>query len=229
MPITEQHPFRPRFYLEGHPAEPLARYCFSKLRFLPAGLKGQLRREGLWHDLVHELYTFALESWRENKTPHEVSAAALTEIRNFLQAYGYVRYRREKGESIDGHCRWIVSLADVSSEDDELAERVLAGAQALPTTENLEGLEQALIRYIKGCARRRPDNPPSLKEACQTLKQRARAGMVAYCCDRLVVRGVLVLVPQPRGRGQRPSPLLVLVEPDSASPAPEPAGVVSSR
>jgi len=56
---------RPQKQLEGHPAEDLARLCFSKLRFLPVSLKDSLRREGLWEDLSQDLYRTALEGWRQ--------------------------------------------------------------------------------------------------------------------------------------------------------------------
>lgn len=41
------------------PASSAARLCFSRLRFLPTWLKEQLRREGIWDDLVQETYCTA--------------------------------------------------------------------------------------------------------------------------------------------------------------------------
>ncbi len=93
---------RPEKQLEGHPAEDLARLCFSKLRFLSVSLKDSLRREGLWEDLSQDLYRTALEGWRQGLTAREIGGMATRELRAFLSNYSYQRYRQDHRE---GHAK----------------------------------------------------------------------------------------------------------------------------
>ena len=43
-----------------------ARMCLSRLRFVTCLLKDELRRDGLWDDLIQELYVTAFEAWRQS-------------------------------------------------------------------------------------------------------------------------------------------------------------------
>ena len=41
-----------------------ARWCFGRLRFISCLLKDSIRREGLWEDLIQDLYTTAFQAWK---------------------------------------------------------------------------------------------------------------------------------------------------------------------
>lgn len=185
--------------LKGHPAEDLARLCFSKLRFYSPSLKDRLRREGLWEDLAQELYRIALEGWRQGKTPREIGGMATREIRAFLQAYGYCRYR-------EGFIKWDAPLSEVCTEEHG-SDRLLARATAVPERSDGDGLEKAILELL-----RKHPNGLSQRQVNDALHKMAWAGVVTDLCDRLVVRGMLTRLERPKGRGRRPSPMLLLAE-----------------
>jgi len=69
------------------------RVCFSRLRFVTCLLKDELRRDGLWDDLIQELYTTALEAHQHRMNEHETYRYAGRRIYAFLKACGYRMYR----------------------------------------------------------------------------------------------------------------------------------------
>jgi len=185
--------------LKGHPAENIARLCFSKLRFLPAALKAQLRQQGLWEDLAQEVYRIALEGWIRGMSPKEVGGHASTEIRAFLRAYGYRRYR-------DSFFRSDESLPAVCAEKGE--PWVMARAEPVPSAHaGRDGLEEAILALLR-------QHPEGLSkcQVKQAFRSQAPAVLILYHCDRLVVRGVLREIARPKGNGRPPGPILVLAE-----------------
>ena len=185
--------------LKGHPAENIARLCFSKLRFLPAALKAQLRQQGLWEDLAQELYRIALEGWIRGMSPKEVGGIASGEIRAFLRAYGYRRYR-------DSFFRSDESLPAVCAEKGE--PWVMARAEPVPSAHaGRDGLEEAILALLR-------QHPEGLSkcQVKQAFRSQAPAVLILYHCDRLVVRGVLREIARPKGNGRPPGPILVLAE-----------------
>jgi hypothetical protein len=189
--------------LMGHPAEDLARLCFSKLRFYPVSLKDRLRREGLWEDLAQELYRIALEGWRQGRSPREIGGMATREIRDFLKAYGYYRYRESHRE---GFIRWDTPLSDVSTNEEQSWDGILAKAKPLPERCECEGLEESILRLLR-------KYPEGLSQRQVNIAHRrlAQAVVVNDYCARLVVRGVLREMVRPKGNGRPPGPILVLV------------------
>lgn len=177
--------------LEGHPAEDLARLCFSKLRFLPVPLKDRLRQEGLWEDLAQELYRVALEGWRQGKTPRDIGGMATREVRAFLAAYGYRRYR-------DGFVKRETLLSVCTKDGDLDAKPVCA-----PTW---DGLEKAILALL-----RKHSEELSQCQVNKALRRLAPAALVTDHCARLVVRGVVKETARPKGKGRRPSPMLALM------------------
>ena len=186
--------------LKGHPAEDIARLCFSKLRFLPAALKAQLRQQGLWEDLAQELYRISLEGWIRGMSPKEVGGIASGEIRAFLKAYGY---RRCKANHHEFFSKPETSLADIS-------EIHLRGAIPITSADcEPTGLEEAVLALL----RKHPDGL-SQCQVNRAIGRRTAAAVVSGQCTRLVVRGVVKEVPRSRsnGNGRPPGPILVLTE-----------------
>ncbi|MFW6125523.1 MAG: hypothetical protein ACOC58_00295 [Chloroflexota bacterium] len=184
--------------LDGHPAEDLARVCFSKLRFYRASLKTRLRREGLWEDLAQELYRIALEGWHQGMTAREIGGMATREIRAFLRAYGYQRYRLNHQE---GYAKLDVPLSAI-------CESHLCKASSLPNADTRGDLEREILSLLR-------KHPEGLSQCLvnRALKRLAPAPTVTFHCERLVVRGAIKAVPRPKkGIGGPPSPLLVAFE-----------------
>lgn len=194
--------------LKGHPAEDLARFCFSKLRFLPATLKDDLRRRDLWEDLAQELYCIALEGWRQGKTAREMGGVATRELRAFLRAYGYIRHRQDHVEGYIKPERLQSTFGPEEDDPDAVWERVLANAEPVPTPyEAPRGLEEAILGLLR-------EHPEGLSQ-CQVNRAfdgKLSTAVVIDCCQRLVMRGLVTEVPRTRRgpMGVHPSPLLFL-------------------
>lgn len=187
--------------LAGHPAEDHARFCFSKLRFYPVGLKDDLRQRGLWDDLAQELYRIALDAWQAGKTPQEMGGMATRELRAFLRAYGYQR----RGDSF---VQPETVLSGIGEESEADWENILAGAMVLPASYSAPaGLEEAILTIL----RKHPDGF-SQHQVNHRLQQRASGAVVSDCCARLVMRGLVREVPRRRNgnTGGLPGPLLML-------------------
>ena len=192
--------------LKGHPAEDLARLCFSKLRFLSPSLKAALRREGLWEDLAQELYRVALEGWIQGRSAREMGGMAGREIRAFLRAYGFGRRQGRDGDLVS---RAELPLSTIGDGQEYLRERILAGAEPVPNGHTrVAGLEEAILALLT-------EHPQGLTQAQvnRALRQdgyRAlpAATIVAHC-DRLVTRGAVREVAMPQGRGRPPGALLI--------------------
>lgn len=188
--------------LKGHPAEDLARLCFSKLRFYPVSLKDRLRRDGLWEDLAQELYRIALEGWRQGLTAREMGGMATREIRAFLKAYGF---QRRQGKDGDGFVRSEEALSTWDGAED----RLLARAEPVPTGGSWgDRVEKAILALLQ--------KHPSGLTQCQVnqaLRRLGWAAVVSDQCARLVVRGLIKEVPRPKGNGRPASPMLVAAIP----------------
>ncbi len=74
-------------------ANPYAAMCLSRLRYVTCLLKDELRQDGLWDDLMQELYVTALEAYRQKMGDIETYRFAGRRIYAFLKACGYRMYR----------------------------------------------------------------------------------------------------------------------------------------
>ncbi len=67
--------------------------CFTQLRFLTCMMKDKLREDGLWEDLIHELFIAALEAFRQGRDKVDARRFASRRIYAYLKSYGYTKYR----------------------------------------------------------------------------------------------------------------------------------------
>ena len=70
-----------------------AKMCLSRLRFVTCLLKDELRKNGLWDDLIQELYVTAYEAWRQELGEIETYRFTGRRIYAFLKSCGYRMYR----------------------------------------------------------------------------------------------------------------------------------------
>ncbi len=172
-------PDHPRSYDLGAAREMLY-MCFWKLRFVPIGVRAQLKAEGLWQDLRQELYLLALEAWSQEMTPMEVFRHAQRGIRAFLKSYGYRPYRYGYVK-LEVPLPWEVASPIPSGpasymSDDELGETILRILRKYP-----EGLPRyQLMARLRICAQE-----------------------LDYHSARLVEQGLVTVVPGKGGNGKR--------------------------
>lgn len=192
----------------GHPAEEHVRHAVAVIRFLSVPIKDSLRHQGLWEDLIQELYRIALETWHEGKAPKDVDHRLHRELRTFFRAYGYVRY--QKG-GVDGLVKCEATFTAVCTRhgEEQDPDHVLGHAQPPPVYDPPAGLEEAIVAYL----RKRPAGA-TYGQIRRGLwpRHRLRVPLLMDCCERMVVRGILSEAPRARcgSTGRLPDPLLIL-------------------
>jgi len=137
-----------------------ARLCLSQLRFKGCLLKNELRRDGLWDDLIQEIYATAWEAWQKRMNEQETHRFAGRRIYAFLKACGYRTYRGayikpEKPfavvfqdiENIDEFLKPLESPPMPYFEGSNLAEPIL---QLLRQAEGMKGMKRSeLYHHLK--------------------------------------------------------------------------------
>jgi len=98
-------------------ANPYARMCLSQLRFKGCLLKNELRRDGLWDDLIQEIYATAWEAWQKRMNEQETRRFVGRRIYAFLKACGYRGYR---GAYIKPEKPFAVVFKDIDNSDEIL-------------------------------------------------------------------------------------------------------------
>ena len=76
------------------PADHHAAVCISRVRFIGVTMRNLLRKEGIWEDLLQELYATAFEAWKLGMDEAETRRYAQRSIYAFLKAYGFRAYCR---------------------------------------------------------------------------------------------------------------------------------------
>lgn len=71
------------------PANHHAAICISRIRWLSLQMRIILKKEGIWEDLMQELYSAAFDAWKSGMDDAEVRNFAQRRIYSFLKAYGF--------------------------------------------------------------------------------------------------------------------------------------------
>jgi len=189
-------------------ASQTARMCFYKFRFLPALLKVQLQREGVWDDLVQETYLTAWEAWQKGLSDRETYRLMGRRIHAFLKGYGYRAYR---------HCYYKMerSLSDMA-QDQEDEDRILESARDRPAPSFIgrgDNLEEAILDLLRG------NGGLSKREIYSHLQISAKE--LDWYCVPLIKRGLIAEVRRENTIGRPPTPLLVAIRPGQVLPVPK--------
>jgi len=83
------------------PANHHAALCFSRVRWLSPVMRELLHKEGLWEDLIQELYAAAFFAWQSGMDDTETRRYAARRLYACLKSYGFRQYngryfKREK-------------------------------------------------------------------------------------------------------------------------------------
>jgi len=127
----------------GPDAHNVSRICFTKFRFIPTYVKEELRRSGLWDDLIQETYLTAWESCQNGLSIGDTRHLIDGRLYAFFRAYGYRKYRRRY--------RQIDTFSDIAKDtahEEELMTRASAGSpMPIFSGDNLE--EKILVMLRK--------------------------------------------------------------------------------
>ncbi len=181
------------------PAEQTARMCFSKFRFLPARIKEQLQREGLWDDLVQETYLTAWEAWQKGLSNRETYRLMGRRVYAFLKGYGYQVY---------GHHYYRVERPlSAIAQDQKQEDRILESVRDSPSSSFIgwkDSVAEAVLVLLRG------NGGLSKRQIYTRLQISARELDWHYA--PLIKQGLIMEVKRENACGRPPTPLLVAVK-----------------
>jgi hypothetical protein len=187
------------------PANHYAALCISRLRRIPIGMKDRLRKEGLWEDLIQELYTAALFAWKHGMDEVETRRCAHRHIYAFFKAYGFRVYCR-------GYVRPEIPLFSVFTN---VFDQGIAPRDAIPfTSRNDDHLDEKILDFLK-------KHPEGLTRRQVSGNFQILVQEVNWCLAPMIRQGKVVEVKRENTRGRPLSPLLIVPEPGQVLPEPK--------
>ena len=191
------------------PANRHAALCITRIRFLSLWIKDILRKEGLWDDLIQEMYATAFEAWKKDMDTDDTRRFAQRRIYAFLTAYGFRLYRR-------GYVRREMPFC--AAFDESIFDKGLAPRDGTPLPSpfiggNHHNLDEEVLAFLKT----HPEGQPR-QNVCSRFQVHVRE------LDRhlapLIEQRQIVEVKRENIRGRPLTPLLVVPEPGQPLPAP---------
>ncbi|MBM3157325.1 MAG: hypothetical protein FJ004_08595 [Chloroflexi bacterium] len=179
------------------PADSAARLCFSRVRFLPAWLKEQLRRQGIWEDLVQETYCTAWEAWSKGLSELETDSFMARRVYAFLRDYGY-RVCRHRYYKLDKALSYIAL-------DEAHGEKIMETAMANPAPTLVrcgDRLGEEILALLQ-----KSDGGLSKRDLYTRLC--ISPGELDWHCFPLIKKGLVIEVSRENIRGRPLTPLLV--------------------
>jgi len=179
------------------PADSAARLCFSRVRFLPAWLKEQLRHQGIWEDLVQETYCTAWEAWRKGLSELETDRFMARRVYAFLRDYGYRVYRHR-------YYKLDKALSHIAL-DEAHGEKILEMAMANPAPTLVrcgDRLGEEILALLQ-----KSDGGLSKRDLYTRLC--ISPGELDWHCFPLIKKGLVIEVSRENIRGRPLTPLLV--------------------
>jgi hypothetical protein len=189
------------------PANHHAALCISRLRWLSVDMKDLLRKEGLWEDLIQELYAAALFAWKQGMDEAETRRYAHRRIYAFLKAYGFRLYCR-------GYVRPEMPLFGVFAD---VFNRGIAPRDA-PAMPFISGNDNHLDEKILDFLRKHPEGLTRAKVAMNFQISVLEADLHLA---PMIEQGKVAQMKRENTRGRPPTPLLVALEPGQVLPEPK--------
>jgi hypothetical protein len=171
----------------------------SRLRWLSVDMKDLLRKEGLWEDLIQELYTAALFAWKHGMDEAETRRCAQRYIYAFLKAYGFRLYCR-------GYVRQEIPLFGVFTD---VFNRGIAPRDAPPMpfiSRNGDHLDEKMLDFLR-------KHPEGLTRSKVSMNFQIPVQEVDWCLAPMIKQGKVVEIKRENTCGRPLSPLLVALEP----------------
>ena len=171
-------------------------WCLGRLRFLSCLLKDRIRQEGLWEDMIQELYVTAFQACKTGLDINDTRKAASNSINHFLQSYGWRTYRHhyfkvEKCFAAVCHEQW---------QEDSL--------QPVEGNQNAiffggEDLQEPILKFLK-------TRPECITRAKICARLQVSMYEVEWYLTALVKKGYVVSVERENWLGRPQSPLLLI-------------------
>ena len=190
-----------------------AAISFARLRFLSPDMKELMRKEGIWEDLVQEMYAAGWEAFQRHLNDAETRRYAARCLYRFLKAYGFHRYLRR-------YIRLERPFSRVFGDD--INDRGIAPRDYPPgfITVDDDHLDEKIAAYLR-------HHPQGMSRRRIAAAFQAEVKHVELYLTRLKEKGLVVEVRREGIRGRPPTPLFVAA--GTGKPLPEPKMVARER
>jgi len=191
-------------HLDLGPANHHAEVCISRIRWLPPALREILQKQGLWEDLMQELYTAAFSAWEQGMDNAETRRYAVRCLYAFLKSYGFRPYRR-------GFYRLERPLFSLYDFNQGIPDKNVTPHQFSFGTDHFE---DKILDLLK----KHPEGLPRRKVcSCFQIPIHEASMYLAY----LIKKGLVVEIKRENTRGRPLTSLLVVPEPGQVLPEPK--------
>mgnify|MGYP001053775543 CR=1 FL=1 len=189
----------------------MAALCFRsvKFRIINASLGHTLRREGIWEDLIQEIYAAAWQAWHEQMSRENALRLTGRRINAFLKSYGF-HHNGWKREVPTPHEDLLGRLAASQVQEEEYDGITSKAAEAIavkrPHGKRLNrGLsaEDKILIILR-------ESPDGISKADLYRRLQIRAKEFDYLLAPLVMSGEVIEVKRQNTIGRYPTPLLFI-------------------
>jgi len=204
---------RPKMYYDLGPANRHASLCISQTRWMGPMLRELLFQDGLWEDLIQELYAAAFFAWKQGMDVTETRRYAGRRIHAFFKANGFTLthhgyIKREKPFS---------RAFTFDTADRGLSDEYRPSKHPIHRDDDHrdnDHLDDKILAFL----RKHPEGLPRRELV-------SRFQIPIYEINRYLVpmieQGKVVEIERECIKGPSPSPLVVAVEPGRALPQPK--------
>jgi len=184
-------------YINLGPADHHAALCISRLRWLSPSMKELLRKDGLWEDLMQELYSTAFEAWKLGMDEAETRRFAQRHIYAFLKACGFRYYCRR-------YVKCELPLFRVFPED-TIFDKGLAPRDAppMPFTRRKDHLDEKILALLR-------KHPEGLTRSKVGMSFQISVWEVNRYLAPMIKQGTVVEIRRENIRGRPLSPLFLI-------------------
>ena len=178
-------------------ANQYVKWAFSRLRYVPSTIKDMIKQDGIWLDLVQELYAVGYDSWIHNLTLQQTRNYAQRRIRLFFKHYGYrehhfTLFRQEIP----------FALFSARCHDNDVAEYILDNPRPayLPDSVTLRHMEERVLSLLKR-------HPAGVNRYIMSKRLGVDLKEAQRCLDKLVEENKIARVEREVYHGSRITPL----------------------
>jgi len=188
----------------------MAGLCFRSIKFrlINALLGDRLRREGIWEDLIQEIYTAAWQASQQEMNGREALRLTGRRINAFLKSYGFNHngWRREVPTPQEDLERLIANQVQEDGDDGVEPEAAEAKAVKLPRRKLLNkemSIEEKILTILR-------ENPQGISKADLYRRLQIRAKEFDYHLAPLVMSREVIEVKRQNTIGRYPTPLVFI-------------------
>ena len=184
-----------------------ASFCLRKVRFISPRMRELMRKEGIWEDLIQEMYMIAWTAYIGEMSLEETDRLAQRRLYAFFKAYGFRLYRN----------RWRRADIPLSAVFPDMEDRGVAPRERPPSVcpeKDGDHLDEKMLDFLK-------KHPEGLPRRVLSARFGVPVQEVEWHLAPFISKGVIIEIERENARGRPLSSLLVVPTPDKPLPQPK--------